>query len=61
MKHSSYLVACVLTLAWGTVFAERDAQTFLSEGDTYLTGGQFNQALNSFDAAIRKYNCLGQC
>lgn len=60
MRHSRYLIACVLSLACGTVFAttttETDAQTLLAEGDAYFTGGQINQALNSFDAAIRKFH-----
>lgn len=54
MRHSGYLLACVLSLACSTVFAtENVAQTLLAEGDAYFTGGQINQALNSFDAAIR--------
>lgn len=57
MRHSGYLLACVLSLACSTVFAtENDAQTLLAEGDAYFTGGQINQALNSFDAAIRKFS-----
>lgn len=56
MKHHRYLIACVLPFLFPySVFADKTAEQYLSEGNTYLTTGKLNDALISFDAAIRKF------
>ncbi|KAI8876744.1 TPR-like protein [Backusella circina FSU 941] len=37
-----------------TVFGDKSVEQYLTEGSNYLINGQFNDALTSFDAAIRK-------
>lgn len=55
MRHHRYLIACVLPLLFPyAVFGDKTIQQYLSEGNDYLTSGKFNDALISFDAAIRK-------
>jgi len=55
MRHHRYLIACVLPfLLPYSVFGDKTIQQHLSEGNDYLTSGKFNDALISFDAAIRK-------
>jgi DnaJ family protein C protein 3 len=57
MKHHRYLIACVLPFLFSySVFADKSAQQYLSEGSSYLTSGKLNDALISFDAAIRKFD-----
>ncbi|RCH80295.1 hypothetical protein CU098_002945, partial [Rhizopus stolonifer] len=52
MRH--YLIACVLPfLLPYSVLADKSTQQYLTEGNHFLTSGQFNHALTSFDAAIR--------
>lgn len=56
MRHHRYLIACVLPFLFPySVFGDKPIQQYLSEGNDYLTSGKFNDALISFDAAIRKY------
>jgi DnaJ family protein C protein 3 len=56
MKHHRYLIACVLPFLFSySVFGDKSIQQHLTEGNNYLTTGQFSNALHSFDAAIRKY------
>lgn len=55
MRHHRYLIACVLPFLFPySVFGDKTIQQYLSEGNDYLTSGKFNDALISFDAAIRK-------
>lgn len=55
MRHHHYFIACVLPfLLPYSVFGDKSTQQYLSEGNEYLTSGKFNNALTSFDAAIRK-------
>jgi DnaJ family protein C protein 3 len=55
MRHHRYLIACVLPFLFPyTVFGDKSTQQYLSEGNDFLTSGEFNSALISFDAAIRK-------
>lgn len=55
MRHHRYLIACVLPFLFPySVFGDKPIQQYLSEGNDYLTSGKFNDALISFDAAIRK-------
>jgi DnaJ family protein C protein 3 len=55
MRHHRYLIACVLPFLFPySVFGDKSTQQHLAEGSTYLTTGQFSNALHSFDAAIRK-------
>lgn len=57
MKHHRYLIACVLPFLFPYfVFSDKTAQQYISEGSVYLINGKLNDALISFDAAIRKYN-----
>lgn len=57
MKHHRYLIACVLPFLFPySVFGDKSIQEHLTEGNNYLTTGQFNNALDSFDAVIRKYS-----
>lgn len=56
MRHHRYLIACMLPLMLPvSVLADKSTQQYLSEGNRFLTTGQFNDALVSFDAAIRKF------
>lgn len=55
MKQHHYILACVLPfLLPYSVLGDKTTQQYLSEGNEYLTTGEFNNALTSFDAAIRK-------
>jgi DnaJ family protein C protein 3 len=55
VRNSSYLIACLLPFLFPySVFGDKSTQQYLSEGNDYLTSGEFNNALHSFDAAIRK-------
>ncbi|KAL9547456.1 hypothetical protein MBANPS3_006158 [Mucor bainieri] len=55
MRHHRYLIACVLPFLFPySVFGDKSIQQYLSEGNDYLTSGKFNDALISFDAAIRQ-------
>lgn len=49
-----YLIACILPFLL-PVFGEKTTQDYLTEGNSYLTSGDYNNALINFDAAIRKY------
>ncbi|GAA5813953.1 hypothetical protein MFLAVUS_007443 [Mucor flavus] len=54
MKQNGYILACVLPfLLPYSVFCDKSTQQHLAEGGAYLTSGEFNNALTSFDAAIR--------
>lgn len=56
MKQNGYILACVLPfLLPYSVFCDKSTQQHLAEGGAYLTSGEFNNALTSFDAAIRKF------
>ena len=56
MIHHRYLIACVLPLLFPvSILADKNTQQHLTEGNQFLSTGQFNDALISFDAAIRKY------
>ncbi|KAI9470010.1 MAG: hypothetical protein EXX96DRAFT_388443 [Benjaminiella poitrasii] len=54
--HHRYLIACVLPflLPYSVFGDNKSAEQHLAEGNNYLTSGQFNNALLSFDAAIHK-------
>ncbi|KAI7847290.1 hypothetical protein BDC45DRAFT_452043 [Circinella umbellata] len=55
MIHHRYLIACVLPLLFPvSILADKSTQQHLSEGNQYLSTGQFNDALISFDAAIQQ-------
>lgn len=55
MRHHRYIIACVLPFLFPySVFGDKSTQQYLTEGNAYLTSGEFNDALSSFDAAIRK-------
>ncbi|CEP11936.1 hypothetical protein [Parasitella parasitica] len=55
MRHHRYLIACVLPFLFPySVLGDKTIQQHLSEGNEYLTSGKFNDALISFDAAIRQ-------
>lgn len=57
MKQNRYILACILPfLLPYSVFCDKSTQQYLTEGNAYLTSGEFNNALTSFDAAIRKLN-----
>ncbi|KAI9329696.1 hypothetical protein BD770DRAFT_333952 [Pilaira anomala] len=54
MKQYHYILACVLPfLLPYSVLGDKTTQQYLTEGNEYLTTGEFNNALTSFDAAIR--------
>lgn len=56
MRHHRYLIACVLPFLFPySVLSDKSPQQYLTEGNDYLKSGEFNNALNSFDAAIRKF------
>lgn len=69
MRHHRYLLVCVLPLFVPvSVMADKSTQQYLAEGNQYLARGQLNDALISFDAAIRKHSpqlkakrCKGHC
>ncbi|KAI7895704.1 uncharacterized protein EV154DRAFT_494661 [Mucor mucedo] len=55
MRHSHYILACLVPLLLScSVFGDKSTQEYLTEGNAYLTGGKYNEALTSFDAAIRQ-------
>ncbi|KAI8644116.1 hypothetical protein BD408DRAFT_475035 [Parasitella parasitica] len=55
MRHHRYLIACVLPFLFSySVLGDKTIQQHLSEGNELLTSGKFNDALISFDAAIRQ-------
>ena len=51
-----YLIACVLPFLfpYSAVLCEKSTEQYLQEGNSYLINGQYNDALISFDAAIRQ-------
>ncbi|ORE10276.1 TPR-like protein [Rhizopus microsporus var. microsporus] len=51
-----YLIACVLPFLfpYSVVLCEKSTEQYLQEGNSYLISGQYNDALISFDAAIRQ-------
>lgn len=51
-----YLIACVLPFLfpYSAVLCEKSTEQYLQEGNSYLISGQYNDALISFDAAIRQ-------
>ncbi|KAI7872340.1 hypothetical protein BDF14DRAFT_1752341 [Spinellus fusiger] len=53
MKHP-FLLACLLPLLLhsSSSVSAKSTQEYLTEGNTYLTAGQYNDAVISFDAAI---------
>lgn len=54
MRHQ-YLLACVLPLLFPVAtYADKGTEQYLSEGSNFLSSGKFNDAVISFDAAIRK-------
>ncbi|KAG2230774.1 hypothetical protein INT48_001676 [Thamnidium elegans] len=54
MKQNRYILACILPfLLPYSVFGDKSTQQYLTEGNAYLASGEFNNALTSFDAAIR--------
>jgi DnaJ family protein C protein 3 len=55
MRHPYIFVFLLGLLLPYTVFGEKSVQQYLSEGSNYLISGQFNDALVSFEAAIRKF------
>ena len=57
MKVPFFLVALVPFLLSTTslVFAEKTTQQYLEEGNEFLTKGNYDEALRSFEAAIGKF------
>ncbi|KAI9006612.1 hypothetical protein CLU79DRAFT_779938 [Phycomyces nitens] len=53
MRHHRLLIACLLPLLLpASISASKSASEYVNEGNNFLTTGQFNDALISFDAAI---------
>lgn len=54
-----FILACAIPLFLlgpnNVVSAEKSSQQYLAEGNQFLTSGQFNDAVISYDAAIRKF------
>lgn len=51
---SNKLLAFLIPLFINTCYANKNIEQHLAEGNQYLVTGKYNDAIMSFDAAIRK-------
>lgn len=54
IMKSNKLLAFLIPLFVNTCYADKNIEQHLAEGNQYLVTGKYNDAIISFDAAIRK-------
>lgn len=54
IMKSNKLLAFLIPLFMNTCYADKNVEQHLAEGNQFLVTGKYNDAIMSFDAAIRK-------